>query len=403
MTTFDRGMVVKIVQSKGRLYPVDQFGQEVHGIPAYTIELAWKKSVALEFTGNRWRQVSMAVYDKTPSTPDISPVDIVKHAVPVPEATPMDEIPETHDEIVNFIRDSYKYKPRILKVSELNWRFAVRSIIRGDNLLILGESGFGKTLLATTLKDVFGRPFFYFNLGATQDPRTTLIGTKNFSPEKGTYVSESLFAQAIQTPDAIILLDEVSRAHPDANNILLSVLDRKQRYLRIDEHPDSPTISVAGGVSFIGTANVGSQYTATRVMDLAFVERWKILAMPFLSFEQEVELLTEMFPQINPKLVEAVAHIATITREEIKSDSPNIDKVVSTRTTTEMAELLHDGFTLEEVAEVKIFPFFSDAGGAESPQSFMRRLVQKYIVVDGAGNPIDQFSGKNPNKGSPIG
>ena len=67
------------------------------------------------------------------------------------------------------------------------------------------------------------------------DNVATLIGNVHFDKAKGTYFSESLFVKAIQTPNAVILLDELSRAHPDAWNILMTVLDQGQRYLRLDE------------------------------------------------------------------------------------------------------------------------------------------------------------------------
>jgi len=51
------------------------------------------------------------------------------------------------------------------------------------------------------------RPDFYFNMGGTQDPRATLVGNVHFDKAKGTYFSESLFVKAIQTPNAVILLD----------------------------------------------------------------------------------------------------------------------------------------------------------------------------------------------------
>ena len=64
-------------------------------------------------------------------------------------------------------------------------------------------------------------------------------------------------------------MDEISRAHPEAWNILMTVLDAGQRYLRLDEHQDAPTIEVAEGVTFVATANIGNEYTATRAMDRA--------------------------------------------------------------------------------------------------------------------------------------
>jgi len=118
--------------------------------------------------------------------------------------------------------------------------------------------------------------FFYFNLGATQDARASLIGNTHFDKSSGTFFKESSFVKAIRTPNAIILLDEISRSHHDGVNILMTVLDDLQRYIRLDEKEDSEIVRVADGVTFIATANVGNEYTATRVMDRALLSRFPV-------------------------------------------------------------------------------------------------------------------------------
>ena len=123
-----------------------------------------------------------------------------------------------------------------------------------------------------------------------------MIGNVHFDKGKGTYFSESLFVKAIQTENAVILLDELSRAHPDAWNILMTVLDEGQRYLRLDEADGQATIKVANGVTFVATANIGNEYTSTRVMDKALMDRFIIVEMDVLTSEEEHGLLNYMFP-----------------------------------------------------------------------------------------------------------
>jgi len=274
------------------------------------------------------------------------------------------------------------------------WKFAVRTVLRGKNMLVLGPSGCGKTLLANALKIALGREdkFFYINLGATQDPRSTLIGNTHFDAKTGTFVALSYFAQAIQVPNALILCDEISRAHPEAGNILMSVLDYTQRYLRVDEKADSETVRVAPGVTFILTANVGSEYTATRTMDRALLDRCTMFEMQPLNRDEELENLRECYGEVEDKTLTAIAEIASKSRVEVKSETPRIDTIVSTRMSEELASAVHDGFTLAEGAEMYIFPFFADAGGAESPRTFMRALVQQYL-------PSEFDAKKNPYKG----
>ena len=316
------------------------------------------------FTGRTgktfWRKVDNV--DVTPTTDNMSSV----------------EIPVDHEEVLNFIHSSYSLKPRGLMMSELKWKYLIRSGVRGKNIMMTGPAGCGKTMAAKSLVNSLDRPDYYFNLGATQDPRGTLIGNTHFESDKGTYFSESLFVQAIQTPNAVILLDELSRAHPDAWNILMTVLDYGQRYLRLDEQNDQATIKVAEGVTFVATANIGNEYTSTRVMDKALMDRFTIVEMDVLSESDEYDLLTYMFPNVEAAVLANVSKIANLTRVESSSETARIGSGISTRTTVELCGLLYDGFNLEEASEVSIYPQYDSAGGVDSERTFVKQIVQKF-------------------------
>jgi nitric oxide reductase NorQ protein len=307
-------------------------------------------------------------------------------------ASPVDntssvEVPTDHAEVLNFIHTSYSLKPRNLMMSELKWKYLVRSGVRGKNIMMTGPAGCGKTMAAKSLVNSLDRPDYYFNLGATQDPRSTLIGNTHFDSKKGTYFSESLFVKAIQTPNAVILLDELSRAHPDAWNILMTVLDYGQRYLRLDEANGTDTIKVADGVTFVATANIGNEYTSTRVMDKALMDRFTIVEMDVLNEEDETTLLNYMFPSVDSVLLGNVAKIATLTRTESNSETARITSGISTRTTVELCGLLFDGFSLEEAAEVSIYPQYDNTGGVDSERTFVKQIVQKFCD-DGSSDDL---------------
>jgi len=306
---------------------------------------------------------------------------------PTTDTTPSIEVPSDHAEVLNFIHSSYSLKPAGLMMSELKWKYLIRSAVRGKNIMMTGPAGCGKTMAAKSVVNSLDRPDFYFNLGATQDPRGTLIGNTHFEKEKGTYFSESLFVQAIQTPNAVILLDELSRAHPDAWNILMTVLDYGQRYLRLDEKDNSETVKVADGVTFVATANIGNEYTSTRVMDKALMDRFTIVEMDVLSEEDENSLLNYMFPNVDSTVLSSVAKIATLTRTESNSDTARITSGISTRTTVELCGLLFDGFSLEESAEVSIYPQYDATGGVDSERTFVKQIVQKFCD-DGSSDDL---------------
>ena len=269
--------------------------------------------------------------------------------------------------------------PKNFYIDNLKWKFLVRNIEKGKNILMVGSSGCGKTDATFKAAESIGKEVTYFNLGATQDPRSTLIGNTHYSKDSGTYFSESSFVRAIQQENAVILLDELSRANPEAWNILMTVLDPIQRYLRLDEKDDSPTIKVAKGVSFIATANIGTEYTSTRVLDRALLDRFTLFEMDILNEDQEYALLEYKFPKVNKDELLSLSAIIGDIRKEITSNNPKISNMVSTRNTIEIAELLDDGFTIEEAAEVLIYPLFSDEGGNDSERIYIRQIVQKYL------------------------
>ena len=289
-------------------------------------------------------------------------------------------IPTTDEEIRDFVSTSYSLKPDKLVMSELKWKYLIRSALRGKNILVLGPAGQGKTLSVQCLVDSLKARdrYFYLNMGATQDPLGSLIGNTHFDKSTGTLFDESPFVTAIRTPNSIIHLDELSRGHPDAWNILLTPLDYLQRYLRLDEKNGKERVHVANGVCFIATANVGNEYTATRVMDKALLDRFTVkIEVDNLTSNQEIGLIKLLHSNADMDIMAEIVEIAQTTREFSKDSK--LSKGVSTRSVVEMAALTIDGFSLIELAEMVIYPDYSDDGGVDSERTLVKQIIQKYV------------------------
>ena len=117
------------------------------------------------------------------------------------------------------------------------------------------------------------------------------------------------------------------------------------------------------------------------------MDRFTIVEMDVLTEQDEASLLTMMFPSVDSMVLGNVAKIATLTRSESNSDTARITSGISTRTTVELCGLLYDGFSLEESAEVSIYPQYDNTGGVDSERTFVKQIVQKFCD-DGSSDDL---------------
>lgn len=94
------------------------------------------------------------------------------------------------------------------------------------SFLFLGPTGCGKTETAKQLADKMGMQLIRFDMGEYQEKHSVsrLIGAP---PGYVGYEDNAgmLITKLQETPNAILLLDEVEKAHPDVMNILLAFMD----------------------------------------------------------------------------------------------------------------------------------------------------------------------------------
>jgi ATP-dependent Clp protease ATP-binding subunit ClpA len=95
--------------------------------------------------------------------------------------------------------------------------------------LMVGPTGTGKTELAKLLGEKLHMKLLRFDMGEYQEKHTVarLIGAPPgyVGYEDGNLGGGLLVSQVEKNPNAILLFDEIEKAHPDVTNVLLSLMD----------------------------------------------------------------------------------------------------------------------------------------------------------------------------------
>ena len=124
------------------------------------------------------------------------------------------------------------------------------------SLLFVGPTGVGKTEVAKVLAAEMGISLIRFDMSEYTEKHTVakLIG----SPAGYVgYEDGGLLTDAIRkSPNSVLLLDEIEKAHPDIYNILLQVMD----YARLTDNKGRK--ADFRNVVLIMTSNAGAQYAA---------------------------------------------------------------------------------------------------------------------------------------------
>lgn len=235
--------------------------------------------------------------------------------------------------------------PDDLFISKANWDFINATIDIKRYPLLIGPKGCGKTSTAQAIAKARGMKLFSMNCGSIFKPKQTLVGQMH--AENGTTkLLKSEFLKYF-TDDSeegvIIFLDEISRIPTAAANYFMTILDRIQSYIYVDELGER--VYKGKNVVFVAAANFGHEYSDTRNIDGALMDRFMKFVIDYLPESEEVRLIKAKVPNADERDINSLVRYATLFRKE----NETLRLSVSTRQLIDMAEYLALKFPLPEV------------------------------------------------------
>ena len=202
---------------------------------------------------------------------------------------------------------------------------------------LVGAAGCGKTTLAIQFAAKYKRPCFIIDCQTLREA-LSLFGNKTVTKDGIKWVF-SKFVEAVRTPRAVIVMDEVNRVAPMSMNTSLPLLDDR-RSLWFDEAGEE--IKVANGVNFFSTQNLGAEFTGTESLDSALDDRFEyVIPVDYISPDDEAKLLVNTVG-IPSKVANDLAMVAKVVRDKYKSGTV-YTKTISTRILCKAAKLYKIG------------------------------------------------------------
>lgn len=245
------------------------------------------------------------------------------------------------------------------------------SKVKNCNVRLVGPAGCGKTSFAINYAANRRVPVLVMDCANVREPRDW-FGYRTFDPVSKELVwHESLFVKMCETPNAVIVLDELNRVSPMVTNTLIPILDhRAKTYLE----EAGRTIKLAAGVTFWAAVNEGNQFTGTIALDAAMKNRFSyVVECNFLDAATETSVLhakTGLTVENCRKLVEVANQV------RLKSASEAVD-AFSEPISTRMLEAAAQGMVMGGTKSLKytLLNHYSAAGGQTSERANLQKLL----------------------------
>ena len=205
-------------------------------------------------------------------------------------------------------------------------------------VIIEGDAGAAKSGLVQMFCALTNRPMNTFACNG-QTEKEDLTYLYQYDPEKGTYRLDSGFIEALQTPNTVVLLEEINSLPVPVAKMLNTLLDfRRELYL-----PDGRVIKADPSVLIIGLQNPQS-YAGVNKLSKEFLSRALVMEMDYAKEKEGNRFLpyeAEMYSKYRPLLAELTQEQFYAVWDQVVNNAPSdlAGKVMSADTEREIKGL----------------------------------------------------------------
>ena len=234
------------------------------------------------------------------------------------------------------------------------------------SLMLLGPSGVGKTQLAKELANIiFAGNIIRIDMSEFSEPHSIsrLLGAPPgyVGHEEGGFLTEKIK----RNPYALVLFDEIEKAHPQIFNILLQILDEG-----ILTDANSETANFRNSIIIL-TSNIGTEEFNKKA--IGFSEEKTDFNSEYKDVEKNV--LTSLKSIMRPELLNRMDHILTFLPLSKKS----LERIVEINL-NELAEKLNKEKTIQLSWDEKALGWLAEKSISENEGArLVKRIIAEYV------------------------
>jgi len=255
----------------------------------------------------------------------------------------------------------------------------LQDIVENRRVMLIGHTGSGKT---SFIEQVAARTHNGV-LRANMNGQTTIGDFVGFWTVKG---GETVWVDGV-LPTAMregywLIIDELDFAEPSILAVLTAVLEPGGRLLLkergneiVEPHPAFRLFATANAAGAMSAYR--HLYQGANLLNEAFLDRWRVYLIDYLTAEEETEVLLRTLPALTRPLAQTLAAIAADCRAAFARE--DLASAFSTRRLLDWAELMLRTGDPERAAGPSIYAKVSAEDAA-----LIRGIVRHHLIFDAA-------------------